>query len=136
MFTTRLPHQLYVATFFPSFLLSSSTDQTCGVPGHTISENLAMIRDLIEYAERARLPLAILSLDQEKAFDRVDWGFLQKILIKFGFGNPFRKWIIFILMWNRKSSLMAGRPPFLRLRVVSSRVVPCRLCSIWRHFAR
>lgn len=69
------------------------SDQTCGVPGRTISTNLAMIRDLIEYAERADLPLAILSLDQEKAFDRVDWGFLQKILIKFGFGNSFRKWI-------------------------------------------
>ena len=49
------------------------SDQTCGIPGHTISENLTLIRDLIEYADRADLPLALLSLDQEKAFDRVDW---------------------------------------------------------------
>ncbi len=68
-------------------------DQTCGIPGHTISENLTLIRDLIEYVDRADMPLALLSLDQEKAFDRVDWGFLQRILVKFGFGDSFRSWI-------------------------------------------
>ncbi|CAB3997114.1 Hypothetical predicted protein [Paramuricea clavata] len=45
-------------------------DQTCGIPGHTISENLMLMRDLIEYADRADIPLALLSLDQEKAYDR------------------------------------------------------------------
>ena len=55
-------------------------DQTCGVPGRTISENLSLIRDLLEYVDRENLPLALLSLDQEKAFDRVDWGFLIRIL--------------------------------------------------------
>jgi hypothetical protein len=69
------------------------SDQTCGIPGRTISENLCLIRDLIEYADRADMPLALLSLDQEKAFDRVDWAFLQRILLKFGFGDSFRCWI-------------------------------------------
>ncbi|CAB4034137.1 Hypothetical predicted protein [Paramuricea clavata] len=69
------------------------SDQTCGVPGRTILENLTLIRDLIEYADRADMPLALLSLDQEKAFDRVDWAFLQRILSKFGFGDSFRQWI-------------------------------------------
>ncbi len=50
-------------------------DQTCGVPGRTISENLCHIRDLIEYAEHEDIPLALLSLDQETAFDRVEWVF-------------------------------------------------------------
>ena len=68
-------------------------DQTCGIPGRTISENLTLVRDLIEYADRADIPLALLSLDQEKAFDRVDWSFLQRVLLKFGFGDSFRKWV-------------------------------------------
>jgi hypothetical protein len=68
-------------------------DQTCGIPGRTISENLMLMRDLIEYADRADIPLALLSLDQEKAFDRVDWAFLQRILHTFGFGDSFRQWI-------------------------------------------
>ena len=52
-------------------------DQTCGVPGRTISENLSLRQDLLEYVDRENLPLALLSLDQEKAFDQVDWGFLS-----------------------------------------------------------
>ena len=47
-------------------------DQTCGVPGRTISSNLFLICDLLEYVEREDIPLALLSLDQGKAFDRVD----------------------------------------------------------------
>ena len=51
-------------------------DQTCGVPGRYIGENVAFLRDVVTYASETNCPLAILSLDQEKAFDRVDWSFL------------------------------------------------------------
>ena len=69
------------------------TDQTCGVPGRTISENLFLIRDLIDYVDWEELPVAVLSLDQEKAFDRVDWGFLLRVLDRFNFGPEFCRWI-------------------------------------------
>ena len=47
--------------------------ETCGVPGRFIGENLSIIRDVVSFASRTSVPLAILSLDQEKALDRVDW---------------------------------------------------------------
>ena len=47
-------------------------DQTCGVPGRSIFSNLYLIGDLIEYCSAKNLPLAIISLDQEKTFDRVN----------------------------------------------------------------
>ena len=50
-------------------------DQTCGVPGRYIGENVAFLRDVAELANEYNLPVALLSLDQEKAFDRVDWPF-------------------------------------------------------------
>ena len=68
-------------------------DQTCGVPGRTISSNLFLIRDLLEYVEREDIPLALLSLDQEKAFNRVNWGFLLRTLETFNFGPTFLRWI-------------------------------------------
>ena len=71
-----------------------SPDQTCGVPGRTISENLALLRDTIDYAEMENQPVAFLSLDQEKAFDRVDWNFLSRTLEAMGFGSSFRQWIL------------------------------------------
>ena len=67
--------------------------QTCGVRGRSISENLFTIRDLLEYVHPENLPLALLSLDQEKAFDRVDWGFLHRILETFNFGPDFMNWV-------------------------------------------
>ena len=58
-----------------------------------ISENLFLIRDLIEYVEQEDIPLALLSLDQGKAFDRVDWGFLLRTLETFNFGTDFCRWV-------------------------------------------
>lgn len=51
-------------------------DQTCGVKGRSGSLNLLLIRDIISWVEERDLPLCILSLDQEKAFDRVNHEFL------------------------------------------------------------
>ena len=68
-------------------------DQTCGVRGRSISENLYTIRDLLEYVDQENLPLALLSLDEGKAFDRVDWGFLHRILEAFNFGPDFMNWV-------------------------------------------
>ena len=44
-------------------------DQTCGVPGRFIGENVAYLRDVVDYVSQVGVSCAILSLDQEKAFD-------------------------------------------------------------------
>ena len=43
-------------------------------------------RDIIAYANINELEASIITLDQEKAFDRVDRNFLLKALRKFGYG--------------------------------------------------
>ena len=68
-------------------------DQTCGVPGRFIGENMALLRDVVAFASSSGAPLAILSLDQEKAFDRVDWGFMRSTLVAMGFGPSFVAWV-------------------------------------------
>ena len=68
-------------------------DQTCGVPGGSIIPNLNLMRDLIEYCNAKNLPLAIIGLDQEKTFDRVNWNFLERVLQKMNFGPELRQWI-------------------------------------------
>ena len=76
-------------------------DQTCSVPGRSIFSNLNLVRDLIEYCNSKSLPLAIINLDQEKAFDRVNWNFLDRVLQRMNFGPEFRQWLyipIFLLL--------------------------------------
>ena len=41
---------------------------------------MAILRDVMDYATLSDVPVAMLSLDQEKAFDRVEWPFLRKTL--------------------------------------------------------
>ena len=68
-------------------------DQTCSVKGRRISDNLNLIRDTLDHMEATNECGIVISLDQEKAFDRVDRKFLDLTLAKFGFKNDFRKWI-------------------------------------------
>ncbi|CAM2097021.1 unnamed protein product [Caretta caretta] len=64
-------------------------DQTYTVPGRSIFDNLFLVRDLLEFGHRDSLSFALLSLDQEKAFNRVDHGYLLGTLQAFGFGHQF-----------------------------------------------
>ncbi|PFX30003.1 Transposon TX1 uncharacterized 149 kDa protein [Stylophora pistillata] len=82
--------------------LGVKRDQTCGVPGRYIGENVALLRDVVTYAESSATPIAVLSLDQEKAFDRVDWGFMRSTLLAMGFGPSFISWVD--LFYNRVQS--------------------------------
>ncbi|CAM2097581.1 unnamed protein product [Caretta caretta] len=62
-------------------------DQTYTVPDRSIFDNLFLVWDLLELG--CRDGLSFLSLDQEKAFDRVDHGYLLSTLQAFGFGPQF-----------------------------------------------
>ena len=68
-------------------------DQTCSVPGRTIASNLHTLRDILDYIERTDETGILISLDQGKAFDRVNRKFLLDLLEKYGFGSDFKKWI-------------------------------------------
>lgn len=68
-------------------------EQTCSVQGRSIFTNIMLTKLTIEHADRNQNGLGIISLDQEKAFDRVDPAFLLKILKKFDFPEYFTSWI-------------------------------------------
>ena len=68
-------------------------DQTCSVPGRKISSNLHTLRDILDYLDRTGETGILVSLDQEKAFDRVNRSFLQNLLTRFGFGPSFCNWV-------------------------------------------
>jgi hypothetical protein len=72
-------------------LINSS--QTGFISGRYIGENVNIILQLIENAVDEDTPGMILSADFMKAFDNLDWGYLEKVLEYFNFGDSFIKWI-------------------------------------------
>ena len=69
------------------------TDQTASTLGRTINDNSRLLHDVIYYANENNILLAVISVDQLKAFDRVAHSFLFKALERFGFGPSFIHWI-------------------------------------------
>ena len=68
-------------------------DQTYCVPGRTIMDNIFLMRDVLNVCDAYDLDLGVVSLDQEKAFDKLDHSYLFSVLKAFGFGDGFRSWI-------------------------------------------
>ena len=85
-----------------------ASDQTCGVPGRFIGDNVAFLRDLVDFTTETGIPAAILSLDQEKAFDRVDWPLLFRTLSLLGFGSSFVSWVRLLYSNVRSAVLVNG----------------------------
>ena len=99
--------------------LIAAKDQNCGVPGRFIGENVSIIRDVVSFASRTGFPLAILSLDQEKAFDCVDWGFMRATLGRMGFKYSFLQWVSLFYTQVQSAGIVNGHiyPFFLCLEV-------------------
>jgi len=77
--------------------------QTYCVPKITIMDNLYLVRDVTNLANAGNEDLG-LSIDQEKAFDKVDHFYLFETLKAFGFGENFISWIK--LLYTGASALL------------------------------
>ena len=68
-------------------------DQTCAVPGRSIIDSCNLIRDQLDFCNSRNCPGIVLSIDQEKAFDRVNHQYMLSTLKAFGLGKKFVRWI-------------------------------------------
>ena len=68
-------------------------DQTCNIQDRKIQYNLSLIRDVIDYGNSTTKRFCVLTIDQMKAFDKVSWSFLRRVLGRFKFGPRLTQWV-------------------------------------------
>jgi hypothetical protein len=67
--------------------------QTALLPGRYILEGVVTLHETIHELKRKKQKGVILKLDFEKAYDKVNWSFLQQVLRMKGFYNKWCLWI-------------------------------------------
>ena len=69
------------------------SDQSGFLKGRSINEKLMDLTAVIEYANKENIPGLIISFNFRKAFDTLNWKYLDAVLEKFGFSKKFRNMI-------------------------------------------
>ena len=68
-------------------------NQSSGVKERDILDNILNLKNLIEYTKAKNLQAAFISLDNEKAFDRIEINYMLKVLEKYKFSEYYLRWI-------------------------------------------
>ncbi|MCO5561570.1 hypothetical protein L7F22_015190 [Adiantum nelumboides] len=84
--------------FFSDLIHST---QAAFVQDRSILDNVVTFYEAVEWARQTEQPTTIMLLDFEKAYDRVDWGFLEGTLHRMGFPDA---WIRGISALYRSAS--------------------------------
>lgn len=68
-------------------------DQTGFVQGRHSYTNVSRLLGVIQYAKNKPLDSMVVSLDAEKAFDRIKWKYMFNVLKRFSLGSIFISWV-------------------------------------------
>ena len=60
-------------------------DQSGFLNGRYIGQNITTVFDLMHFAESENIPAILVSVDFEKAFDKLDWSLIHKCLENYNF---------------------------------------------------
>ena len=92
----KIISKLLVEKLRPLFDKLVLPTQSAFIPNRWIAENQIVVQEILHsFKTRKTKPgLMAIKLDLQKAYDRVNWKFLEAILLHFGFNETFTRWII------------------------------------------
>jgi len=77
----------------PHLIKLINSDQNGFVKNRYIGQNIDLLHQIIEYSEESKIPGIVLAVDYEKAFDKLNWGFINHVLQLYNFGTMLQKWV-------------------------------------------
>ena len=87
-----------------------STEQGGFVEGRQILDGVVIATEAVHSMATSKEKAMFIKLDMAKAYDRVSWEFLQKILLTFGFAEEWVDWILSCVTSPSFSVLINGEP--------------------------
>ncbi|GLT49853.1 hypothetical protein SLA2020_233810 [Shorea laevis] len=87
-----------------------SDSQSAFVGGRQLVDSVLILNEVVDEVKRRKHESFIFKADFEKAYDCVDWDFLDWMMDRMGFGVKWRKWIQECLSTTRISILINGSP--------------------------
>ncbi|XP_045791386.1 uncharacterized protein LOC123886091 [Trifolium pratense] len=84
--------------------------QSAFLKGRQLVEGVVVVNEVIDFAKKSGKECLILKVDFEKAYDSVDWGFLEYMLGRFGFSVKWRNWMKACVCVGNLSILVNGSP--------------------------
>lgn len=85
-----------------------SEEQSGFVEGHQILDGVVITIETIHSMATSKEKAMFIKLDMAKAYDRVQWSFLQKILRAFGFADEWIQWVLSCVTSTSFSVLING----------------------------
>ncbi|WJX57524.1 hypothetical protein P8452_43075 [Trifolium repens] len=87
-----------------------ATTQSAFVKGRCLVDGVMVTNEVIDFAKRSGRSCLILKVDFKKAYDPVDWGFLEYMLRRFGFEGKWIEWMKACVFAGNLSVLVNGSP--------------------------
>jgi len=87
-----------------------SDSQSAFVQGRQILDGILVASEVVDEAKKFKKDLLLLKVDFEKAYDSVDWKYLDDVMGKMAFPTMWRKWIRECVTTATASVLVNGSP--------------------------
>lgn len=94
----KIISKMLVNRMKPVLDLIISYSQSAFVPGRAITDSIILSAEIMHFLKRKRQGkhgVAALKIDMSKAYDRMEWNFLQAMMLKLGFDV---KWVNLIML--------------------------------------
>ena len=104
----KLLARLLVGRMAPALECVIDHTQTAFLPGRWIGDNVLFHLEEVDYCQAEGVPGSVLFLDFEKAFDRLDRGWLFRCVDRLGFPAEIGRWVRLLLQGSMAGVLYHG----------------------------
>jgi hypothetical protein len=87
-----------------------STNQSAFIKGRNLVDGVVVVNEAVDWAKKSKKDCLIFKVDFEKAYDSVEWNFLDYMLSRCGFCAKWIEWIRVCVFAGNLSVLVNGSP--------------------------